>query len=285
MVMPKRQPSKITKRPPSPSPTKSIKRTKPPHSVLEVFDVPIEDLIPDEDNPNAMDEATFDMLVEEIDKNGFDEPIQIRPHPLEKGKWQISSGHHRTKAASVLNMRTVPAIIKEYDDREQKVSLVKRNVLRGEMDKQRLVKLYQEVSRGRDPATVQRELGFSNPKKIEPFIEAASKNMTPKQKKQLADAKEDIKTMDDLSSVLNRIFKESGSEVDEGYVCFSFGGKEHHYVKIDKATNDKIKKLKKACDDRDVHFKDFLQSTIAAIELPSSAISGKKKLSTRKRTK
>lgn len=256
-------------------------------SKLEVIDIPIDDLIPDEDNPNSMDEATFDLLVEEIREQGFDEPIQVRPHPSEKGKWQISSGHHRTKAARVIGLAEVPAVIKHHDDRAQKVSLVKRNVLRGEMDKTKLVKLYQDVSRGRDPATVQRELGFSDPKKIEPLIENAKKNMTPKQRKKLDEAKEKIKTIDDLSSVLNRIFKESGSEMEEGYMTFSFGGKEHHYVKIDKATNDKLKEIKAACLDADIEMRDFLQSIIAAAKLPDATKSAKKPAraaATRKRT-
>lgn len=242
---------------------------KPNTSVLQVIDLPIEDLLPDEDNPNIQDEATFDLLVDEIRENGFDEPIQVRVHPTLPGKYQISSGHHRTKAAAVIGMVTVPAVVKHYDDRQQKINLAKRNALRGQMDKVKLAKLYQDVSKGRDPVQVQRELGFTDPKKFDALIEQASKNLTPKQKKKLAEAKEEIKTLDDLSSVLNRIFKESGSEAESGYMCFSFGGKDHHYVKIDDATNKRLHELSKACEDADTHMNELLQSIIANAELPA----------------
>lgn len=244
---------------------KIIKKTKPERSKLEVVDIPLEDLIPDDDNPNEMDEATFDLLIEEIREIGFDEPIQVRPHPTMKGKYQISGGHHRVKAATVVGMQSVPAVIKNFSDRQQKVALVKRNALRGELNKPKLAKLYHELAKGgKDPTQLQRELGFSNPKKLDLLIEQAEKTMTPTQKKKLAEAKENIKSLDDLSSVLNRIFKESGSELDQGYMVFSFGGKEHHYFQIDAETNDALKRLKARCDKDGTKYVDALQSIVTA---------------------
>lgn len=244
---------------------KPITIKKPTRSALEVVDIAIGDLIPDEDNPNQMTDATLDLLIEEIREQGFDEPIQVRPHPTMKGKFQISSGHHRVKAATIIGMQAVPAVIKKFTDRQQKVALVKRNSLRGELDKTKMAKLYKELAKGGvDPVQLQRELGFTEPKRLDALIEQASKNMTPKQKKKLAEAKEKIKSVDDLSSVLNRIFKESGSEIDKGYMVFSFGGKEHHYFQIDDETNDALHRLKADCEKRGVTYTDALQSIVRA---------------------
>lgn len=244
-------------------------RAKPQRSKLEVVDIAVEDLIPDDDNPNEMDEATFDALIEEIRAQGFDEPIQVREHPTMKGKYQIGSGHHRTKAAMVIGMTHIPAVIKKWTDREQKVALTKRNVLRGNMNKAKLAKLYRELVKGHDAVQVQRELGFQDQKRFEAMIDEVSKNLTPKQKKKLAEAKEKIKSMDDLSSVLNRIFKESGSELDKGYMVFSFGGQDHHYYQIDKATNERLKEIHAACDKAGISYTEFLQSIVNGAALPA----------------
>jgi hypothetical protein len=260
-----------------PKKTVTLQRSK-----LEVVDIAIEDLIPDGDNPNQQDESTFDLLVDEIREHGFDEPIQVRPHPTEAGKYQISSGHHRAKAATVIGMESIPAIIKEYSDRDQKISLVKRNTLRGDMDKTKLAKLYHDVAKGRDAVQVQRELGFTNPKKFEAMIDEVSKTLTPKQKAKLANAKEDIKSMDDLSSVLNRIFKESGSEVEKGYMVFSFGGKKHHYYQIDDKTSKKLELINKMCEDHDLSLVEVMQSIVADAELPTTEKSAIKKRPTKK---
>jgi hypothetical protein len=258
----------IKKRPTKKKPLKLAKAT------LEVFDIAVENLIPDEDNPNEMDEATFDQLVEEIREQGFDEPIQVREHPSLEGKFQIGSGHHRTKAAIVLGMSVVPAIIKDWSDREIKVALVKRNVLRGDPNKQKLVALYRDLAKGKDSVQVQRELGFTSTKKFEALYEQAAKNLNPKQRKKLDEAKETIKSVDDLSSVLNKIFKESGSELDKGYMVFSFGGKKHHYFQIDKTTQDNLETIIAHCEKHDIPYTDVMQSIVADAlngSLPTSA--------------
>lgn len=259
-------------------------KSKPAGSKLSVVDIPLEDLIPDEDNPNQMDEATFDLLIEEIREQGFDEPIQVRPHPTIKGKYQIGGGHHRVKAAKVVGMDSVPAVIKDWSDRQQKVALVKRNALRGELDKVKMTKLYQDLARqSKDPVQLQRELGFSNPKKLDAMIELAAKNLTPRQKKELAKAKENIKTMDDLSSVLNRIFKESGSEIDKGYMVFSFGGKDHHYFQIDDETNKALKAMLKQCEDEGVSYVEHLQSIVKSAPPPKKGAASPPKKTIKKK--
>lgn len=260
------------------------KRTPPPKPTnpesgdhVEMVMIPVEDLIPNEDNPNEMKPETFDLLIEEIRDQGFDEPILVRPHPKIKGKFEIGSGHHRTKAAMVIGMQEVPAIVKDWNDREIKVALVKRNVMHGEMNKAKLAQLFKDVSKGRDAKVTQRELGFTDQKKFEALIDQAEKSMTPKQKKKLAAAKESIKSMDDLSSVLNTIFRESGSELDHGYMVFSWGGRNHHYFQIDEATDKKLKNIITACDDAGITYTDFIQSIVADAELPTGGSAGKKK--------
>jgi hypothetical protein len=236
---------------------------------FEIIMVPVEDLIPDEDNPNQMDETTFDQLVEEINEQGFDEPLHVRPSATLKGKYEIGSGHHRHKAGIVCGLKELPCVVKHWTDREKKMALTKRNVLRGSMDKTKLRKLYEDLAKDHDPAQVQREMGFTDTKKFEALMDEAAKSLPPKQRKKLAEAKETIKTMDDLSSVLNRIFKESGSELDEGYLVFSFGGKNHHYFQISQETEDKLQAIRSYCDENDVPYIEAMASILSAADVSS----------------
>lgn len=250
-------------------PIKKKKADKPEtFEGLEILMIPVEDLIPDDDNPNEMDEATFDALCDEIREQGFDEPIHVRPSPDHKGKYEIGSGHHRTKAAMVNGIVSIPAVIKHWSDREKKVALTKRNVLRGKMNKTKLTALYRDLAKGStDPAMLQRELGFTNQKDFEAMIEKVESQLPPKQKKKLQEAKETIKSIDDLSSVLNKIFKEAGSELDRGYMVFSFGGKKHHYFQIDDETNKKLEAILAKCEANNVHYTAVMQSIVAAVDL------------------
>lgn len=256
---------------------KSRKKQSKNKDELEIVLIKIEDLVPDEDNPNEMDEPTFDMLVEEIRDQGFDEPILVRAHPDRKGKYQIGSGHHRTKAATIVGYTELPCVVKQWSDREQKVALAKRNSLRGSLNKEKMVHLYRDLMKGQKDATlVQRELGFTDPKKFEKMFDAAKKSLPPKQAKKLAAAKEDIKSIDDLSSVLNRIFKEAGSELDEGYMVFSFGGKNHHYFQISQDTEAKLQAILSHCEAEGVVYTDYVQSIVREHELPAALKPAKK---------
>lgn len=238
--------------------------TKLKASKLQVFDIPVDVLLGDELNPNEMKEDKFDLLVQEIQENGFDEPIIVIPHPSEEGKYLIAGGHHRVKAAKQIGMDAVPSVIKEsWDEDQQKLALVKRNIIHGQMNTQKFTNLYNELARKYDPQILKTMLGFTQKKEFEAVYEGVEKSLTPKQKKVLAKSKEKIKSVDDLTSVLHKIFKDQGSESDSSYVVFSFGGKEHHYIQIDEETNKNFKSLKTELENRNETMQSFLQRVIA----------------------
>jgi hypothetical protein len=250
---------KLTTRPAGKPDKENLKQSK-----LQVFDIPLELLVMDELNPNEMKEDKFDILVQEIQESGFDEPIIVIPHPRDEGKYLIASGHHRVKAARVAGMADVPAVIKEsWDEDKQKIALVKRNIVHGQMNTQKFTKLYTELARKYDPKLLQTMLGFTEKKEFEAVYEGIEKSLTPKQKAVLAKAKEKIKSVDDLSSILHKIFKEQGSEAETGYLVFSFGGKNHHYVQIDDATDSLLTALRDRLDSTGQSMQSFMQKIIA----------------------
>lgn len=103
-------------------------------------------LEPNDWNPNAQTDATFNLLVDEIKCNGFDEPIIAVPHPDKPGSYRIIGGEHRWKAAKILDLKEVPIVIKEHwDETEQKTQTVRRNLLRGDLDKVRFTSLVNDV--------------------------------------------------------------------------------------------------------------------------------------------
>lgn len=233
-------------------------------SELNVVDIPLELLLGHDLNPNEMSEDKFDELVEGIRKDGFDEPIQVVPHPKREGYYLIAGGHHRVKAAKRIGLKKAPAVIKTgWSEDEAKIALVRRNILKGKMNNSKFTSLYTELAKTYDVKLLQAMLGFTEKKEFEAVYENVATNLPAPQRKALAKAKEKIKSVDDLSSVLNTIFKEAGSQVDEGYVVFTFGGKDHHYIAVDDDTNERLKALKKAAEDGGISPRDFLKSIIA----------------------
>jgi len=212
-------------------------------SIVKVFDVPIELIDGHEENPNAMSDATFDELCEGMRKDGFDEPCLVVPKIDDKGvftgRYLLASGHHRTKAAKVIGMKKVPCILKpEWNDIAIEANLVRRNMLRGTIDPEKFTKLYNKaVGRGMDREMVKRMMGLTEKKAFEQLYKSVADKLPPRQKAKLEEAKETIRSVDDLSSVLNTIFKENGSNLESDFLVFSFGGKKHHYFKVSQETH------------------------------------------------
>lgn len=205
-------------------------------SSLAVYDIPVGMLHDNPDNPNIEDERTFDILCEKIRTDGFDEPVHVVPRPA--GGYEIVSGHHRTKAARQLGLPAVPCVIKTgWDEDKRDVELVARNNVRGQLNAERFSHLVRKIAKRNTlpPEVMRAQMGFTKKDAFDKLYRQAESMMTtPAQKKRLAEAKETITSIDDLSSVLNTIFKDNGSELDHGFMVFSFGGKHHYYIQIDK---------------------------------------------------
>lgn len=93
--------------------------------------IQIEKLVAHPDNPNVMSETTFRKLVANIERTGLYEPIVVRPHPREKGHFEIINGHHRVKALEQLGHNEADCVVWDVDDGETAILLTTLNRLGG----------------------------------------------------------------------------------------------------------------------------------------------------------
>ena len=104
-------------------------------------------LIAHPDNPNVMSEATFRKLVRNIERTGLYEPIVVRPHPKEKGRFQIINGHHRVKALEKLGRKVANCVVWEVNDEETSVLLATLNRLAGSDVPAKKIELLKELTK------------------------------------------------------------------------------------------------------------------------------------------
>jgi hypothetical protein len=248
---------------------KGLKKSK-----LEVFDIKLDDLIESPENPNEMDEQTFDQFVQAVREDGFDEPIHVVPIESgpDAGKWLIFSGHHRKKAAGVLGLDAVPAVIKPgWTQDKVKIELVRRNMGRGAVNPEKFTKLYNElVSRGYDEAMLKLQMGITNSAEFKRLYQNAAKQMTPAQRKKLDDAKETIKSVDDLSATINKIFTDHGSELDCNMLVFNYGKgskQKVYYVKCDDPLGKMLENLQAEIVNRKLDATDVFKDLVSKVDL------------------
>ncbi len=90
------------------------------------------DLLEDHpENSNFMDAETLKKLRRHIEQTGRYEPLTIRPHPSEEGRFQIINGHNRLRVLRALNYQTARCVVWNLDDDQTRLYLATLNRLAG----------------------------------------------------------------------------------------------------------------------------------------------------------
>ena len=83
---------------------------------------------------DRLDEVSeqFEALKQAIEERGQDTPVLLRPHPEERGRYQVVFGHRRVRAAKDLG-RMVRAVVKPLDDRAHVIAQGQENSARADL--------------------------------------------------------------------------------------------------------------------------------------------------------
>lgn len=98
---------------------------------MKIRRIALERLVPHPDNANRMSRANFAKLVRNLKRTGHYEPLVVRPHPSQRGRFQIIHGHHRCRALRRLGHETAQAVVWQVDDEQTDLLLATLNRLGG----------------------------------------------------------------------------------------------------------------------------------------------------------
>ena len=213
---------------------------------LELREIPIDLIDPNSWNPNAMNQETFDRLVQEITEVGYIDPIQVVE--MDDGRYRILGGEHRWTAGKVLGWPTIQAVVlsdaKWKDQDLQKFVTVRLNVLHGKTQPDKFVKLYEEMALRYGEEALSGLFAYTDQdawSKLKKDIGKGLKGSLPAElAKKFDEASAEVKTVDGLSAILNSLFTQYGNTLDHSFMVFTFGGKTHVYVMMDKDTKRSV---------------------------------------------
>ncbi|WP_113152754.1 ParB/RepB/Spo0J family partition protein [Nitratireductor sp. OM-1] len=117
------------------SAAKDAKLIAQPDGADETIDfriVPIDDIEPNEYNPNDMEAEFFEAIVQQVKEEGMNQPILCRANPEKEGKFLIVDGEHRWRASKVAGKKVIPIIVVPFDAKQAKVRTLSMNNLRGQ---------------------------------------------------------------------------------------------------------------------------------------------------------
>jgi len=191
-------------------------------------------------NPQEQNKAVFNALVEKIKKEGFAGTVKVAPNPHKPGRYTIVSGNHSTDALRLLMATQVPCnVFEDWDEDKQKVENVSWNIVKGKFNPEKLAKLYDELSRKYGDELTQQMMNLEVDQSIvKQIMKQVRQGIPEDMQKQLDKSKDEIKTVDQLSAILNEMFNKYGDDLRYGFMVFEYGGKSHYWIKM----NDKLKK-------------------------------------------
>jgi ParB/RepB/Spo0J family partition protein len=97
-------------------------------------EIPLEAISPSPTNPRqTMDEAKLRDLVESVREHGVLQPILVRPHPEREARFEIVFGHRRFEAATRAGLETIPAMVRDLDDKATLEAQVLENLQREDL--------------------------------------------------------------------------------------------------------------------------------------------------------
>jgi hypothetical protein len=223
-------------------------------------DVPLDDIEPDQDNPNRLDLAEFNELVEGIKRDGFLGAILVVPQPHAPGKYRISDGEHRWKAARVAGLRTIPCAIKPgWSDDERQIHMIRMNELRGRLDPERFTAVYLRLRERYGEDSLKRRMGFvSKEGEFRRLMKGMTQGLPAGMGQDLAKRADKIRRVEDLAAVVQGLFARHGGTVEAHFIVFAFGGREHLMVRAEPATFLPIEQLARRCAEQGMRLDEAL---------------------------
>lgn len=88
-------------------------------------------LVPHPENCNHMDGETLEKLKRHIESAGRYEPLTVRPHPLDEGKFQVLNGHNRLRVLRKIGQGKALCAVWKVDDAQTRLYLATLNRLAG----------------------------------------------------------------------------------------------------------------------------------------------------------
>lgn len=103
---------------------------------LRIDYVPVDDIMPNDYNPNTHSADSFDLLIKSLLYFGFTQPIVVHRDTM-----KIVDGENRYRAACVIGYKLVPVCFVDFGEEKLKYATIMHNMARGHNNNEMMDKL------------------------------------------------------------------------------------------------------------------------------------------------
>lgn len=243
----------------------------------EMTVLPMDLIEPNPWNPNEMTAEEFNMLSENIDEVDFLDPILVVPIRKEDGsiRYRIVDGEHRFEQQRLMDRETIKCVVADpdkFDETTQKFQTVRMNKIRGSFSRKKFTQLVEDLMQDGQYSLqdLAHNLGFTDDDEFESLVESARDSLpTDEMKEEFDKARDEIKTVDDLTNVLNRLFTTYGDTLPYNFMILDFGGKDHIWVRMKRKQLKRVQEVARESAGLGVTFDSVIARLLSAISLSS----------------
>jgi ParB/RepB/Spo0J family partition protein len=199
-------------------------------------------------NPNEMSDGEFNLLYDNVEKMGMTDPLLVRP--LEGGRYRIVGGHHRWEIAKLLGFKDVPCTVvtdPTFDEDQEQFQVVRMNTIRGKISPQKFLAMYQSLAPKYAEDVMAESFGFADEEEFRKLIAQVKKSLPKEMQADFQKGAEELKTITDLSKLLNHLFSTYGDTLPYGYMLLDFGGKDSVWLRMSSQTRKALLLVCQTC--------------------------------------
>ncbi|QIN95267.1 ParBc [Stenotrophomonas phage vB_SmaS_DLP_3] len=228
--------------------------------------LPVGKLFSNEKNPNKMSDKEFNLLCDNIERVGITDPIFVRA--MDDGKYRIIGGHHRFEVAKLLDFDEVPCTVitdPNFSDDEESFQVMRHNMIRGKLDPAKFQELFHSLSGQYAEDVIAESFGFADEKEFAKVMQQMKKKLPKDMQAAFEEASKEVKTIDGLSKLLNKLFSDHGDSLPYGYMLIDFGQKDSIWLRMTNDTRKALLKVGDLCKSSERTMDDILGGVVQSI--------------------
>ncbi|NJL55762.1 ParB N-terminal domain-containing protein [bacterium] len=214
--------------------TTTIEQAAPKVHAVQL--VPDEMLFDHPNNTNRQSKHVHQELIESIREQGFDENLIVVPRNDGEPGFFIVAGNHRRRAGKAAGMLEFPCVVRDdWDEVEARIQLVRRNYVRGEIDRVLFTEEVNRLSKEQGIAldVLMERMGFEDANAFSNFYkEEKKREKSIGASVAASQAASQVKMIDDLGVILSVLFEKYGNTVPHSFIAFPTGGKNHIFIQV-----------------------------------------------------
>ena len=236
--------------------------------------IPTAELRPNDWNPNDMTEAEQRRLREEIQLEGFIDPLIVVPVLSETGTvlwYRILGGEHRFRAAVALGLASIPCTVLSdpcfQDEERQRALTAKLIFLKGRVDRTKMVRLVQGFAERYGSEKVRDLFAVTDKSAWDRMVWGIRENLRKAGVTEGALSEFDTKAKDarsakDLSEIVEALMLTGKQTLPYGFIVFVLGNKKYTYLPTTTATQTALDALMDYCVTHKLNINALLEGAL-----------------------